>query len=133
MSMKYKNGFIALTTVLILSAIFLSLSISIATHAILNAGINVGAYTSAQSKALAEACVEYAQIELSRTLNYDGDESILIDDQSCYILPISGEGNTNRVIQTESIVDGFVYRIEVELSEIQPEMQIASYEAKVNF
>lgn len=131
--MKYQRGFIALTTVLVLSAIFLSLCISMASRAIGGADIGVLAYEADRTQDLAEGCVEYALLELHRSLNYAGDESILIDGAPCLILPILGTGNTNRVIQAQSSVSNHMYRVEVELSTVNPQIEIASWKPVTNF
>ena len=131
--MKYQQGFIALTSVLILSAIFLSLSIVIATHAISGSRVNISQYASNKAQILAESCVEYALSELQRSETYSGNEAVQIGDESCDILPIGGSGNSNRTIQTESTVLDHTYRLEVVVAEIDPDVQITSWEPVINF
>lgn len=131
--MKTNQGFMALTSVLVLSAIFLSLSISIATHAISGSKTNTSVHASNKAKFLAESCVEYALAELQRSALYDGDEQVQIGEESCDILTVQGTGNTDRIIQTESTVSGHVYRWEVVVSEIDPSIQITSWEPVTNF
>ncbi len=133
MKIIHNKGFIALASVLVLSAIFLSLSISTASQAINSTDNTSAIYAHAKAKRVAEGCVEYALIELSRTLNYEGNGSILIAEESCEILPIGGVGNNDRVVQVQSTVQGYVYKIEVVVSQISPEMQIGSFKAITNF
>lgn len=131
--MKEKNGFVALTAVLVLSAIFLSVSISIASHAISGSGSNTSLYASHKAKVSAASCVEYALLKMQRTEGYGGNEGILIDEEECEILSVSGT-ETERSIQVQSSVFEHVYRIEAITDETDPAvMEIASYEAVTNF
>ena len=131
--MKNNQGFIALTSVLVLSAIFLSLSISVASHAISGSKMNSSVYASNKAKILAESCVEYALSELQRSTSYVGGEQIVIGDESCDILTVEGTGNAQRTIQTESTVLEHTYRLEVVVSEVDPSIQISSWEPVINF
>lgn len=131
--MQYTRGFIALTSVLVISAIFLSISISITSRAISGSGMSVALYERDTAKYLAQACVEHAQQELLKTLNYIGEESVAVYDNSCDILTIEGIGNTDRIIKTESTFGDHTYRILVEIDEVSPHMIISSYERVASF
>lgn len=131
--MKNKKGFIALTTVLVLSAVFLSISIGVASRAISGATMSSSLYASNKAEILADGCAEYALLKLRRSLEYAGNESIEIDGTQCEILDIGGTGNTNRSIDVQSTVQGHVHRIRVLVEEISPTMKIASYEFVTSF
>ncbi len=128
-----KQGFIALTSILVLSAIFLSVSVSVAMRSIAQTGTSFGLSAAYTANSLSTLCVEYALIELTRTLNYTGDETIVLDGESCDILTISGSGNTNRTIQTISTVAEHTRRTEVVISEISPDIAIVSWESVTDF
>jgi len=125
--MKYTQGFIALTSVLILSAIFLSISISIASRAVSGTDASIALYERDKAKFLTEACIEYALMELQRTLNYEGDEGILVGDGSCTVRPVTGMGNENRSVEVESTVGAHTYRMVVDVDEISPLMNVGSH------
>lgn len=131
--MKYTQGFIALSSVLILSAIFLSISISIASRAISGSDTSIALHEKEHARFQAESCIGYALLELQRTLNYQGDEGILIHGGSCTIHAIGGDGNENRTVQAESTVGSHTYRIEAVVGEISPELTIASWERVESF
>jgi len=125
--MKTKTqGFIAITSVLILSAIFLSITISIASRAITVSLTSVAFYERDQARFLAHACEEYALIELERTLDYQGEEVILIGDRQCEILNIGGSGNTNRSLRVRSEVGSHVFYIEDVIEEVSPRLVIST-------
>lgn len=108
--MKKTRGYIALTSVLILSAVFLAIGIGLLSRSITSSQVSISFLAHSRAKVLAESCAEYALIELLRTLNYEGDASILVDDRSCTILPIVREGENGRHIMVEADVDGYMYR-----------------------
>lgn len=131
--MKNTQGFIALTSVLILSAIFLSVTITIASRAITESGTNNAFWERETSMYLATACIEYARLELQRTLDYRGNEGILISDRLCEILDIEGSGNTDRIIRVQSTVGSHTYRIEEIIESVSPSMVITSSKRVTNF
>jgi len=131
--MKSMKGFIALTSVLVLSAILLSITISVASRSISTAEISTGNSAKHKARILARSCAEHALVELQRTLNYSGNESLTIDGESCDILSISGTGNTNRVIQAKSEVFGYIQKLEIMVSEVSPDVTITSWDEVTSF
>lgn len=131
--MKNSQGFIALTAVLIVSAIFLSMSISTASRAISRADTNTALYEQDRAYYRAEGCVEHALLELERQLDYLGDGGIIVDGGFCYIRLIQGAGNSNRILETESTAGSHTYRIRVDIESISPQMKIRSYERVAHF
>jgi hypothetical protein len=81
----------------------------------------------------AEACAEHALMELRRTLDYAGDERILVGDGSCDILTILGEGNKNRTIEVQSGTDELMYRMRVVAETTSPDVTITSFERVPSF
>lgn len=130
---KNNQGFIALTSVLILSAIFLLISISVASRGISGFGTSVAFNQRDTAKYLASACIEYAHMELQRTLDYRGNESIIMDDGTCQILDIKGSGNTDRILQVQSTVGEHTYRIEDIIETVSPNMLVTSSKRVTNF
>lgn len=127
------KGFMALSTVLILSAILVSIVIGVSIRSISRAMVSLDEEASKRAQVLSESCAEYALIELERTFEYAGDQSIMIGTDSCTIEPIEGSGNTNRTVYTESTVSGHISRIRVVVSEISPELIITSWERGTSF
>ena len=130
---QYARGFIALTSVLILSAIFLSMSISVASRAISESNTAFAFQEHNTARYVARACLEYARMKLERTLDYQGNEGILIHGQSCQILNIEGVGITNRTLRVESIVGAYTYRIEEIIETVSPHMVITSSKRVIHF
>jgi hypothetical protein len=130
---KDTKGFIAISSVLILSAIFLSITISMASRAITVSDASMAFRERDIARFQAHSCEEHALNELERTLDYQGNEVILIGDGSCEILNIEGSGNTNRIVRVQSIVGSHTYRIEDTIEQVSPHMVIASSELMTQF
>ncbi len=131
--MKKSKGFIALTSVLILSVIFLSVTVSMATRAISGAFLTTAAIERDTAEQYGMACVEYALLELQRTVDYVGDDSIELDGGSCEIFTIQGSGVNDRVLHVESAVGSHIYRAEMVIESVSPQLLITSYERVAQF
>lgn len=128
-----KKGFIALTAVLIMGALFLSISIGITSRSILGVDESIGLLQSQQAQKISEACVEFVLIELLRTLQYTGGQTLAIGAGSCDILSIVGSGNDNRQIQIVTTVGEYVHRVEVEVSVSNPDLELVSWNTVIDF
>ncbi len=130
---KHQSGFIAISTVLILSAIFLSISLGMAVRAISGIDASTGFHQAEAARLLALGCRDYARMELLRTLDYAGNESILIDGNTCEIFDIQGSGNEDRILMTEGTVGNHTVRMKDVIEQISPNMIILSSERVVSF
>jgi len=72
------SGFVALISVLILSAIILSISIGLSLRSVEESKISLAEQESNKALALATLCAEQALMKLEKSLNYSGNESIII-------------------------------------------------------
>jgi len=130
---KNQNGFIALISVLIVGAVVLVVSIGISLRSVDESNMSLDEQESHRALALANLCAEQALMKLESSLNYNGNESIIVGDESCDILTIGGAGNLTRTVKTSSVVSGYTRRIKVEVSRISPIMQISSWESVGSF
>lgn len=125
--MKNEKGFIAITSILIVSAIVLAIGIGVSLRAIGETDMSLGEELSIRALNLADACAEDAMLKLKNNLSYSGDESIVIDgSNSCDILLVEGSGNNNRIIKTESLVGGYKRKVKVEITTVSP-LNVASW------
>ena len=130
--MSNQRGFIAVTSVLILSTLFLSLIIGIGISSIEATKYDIA--TQYQSKAIlsSQACAEYAMMQIASELHYTGDEEISVSGETCAVLEIEELGNT-RTIHTSSTINGYTHRVIVEVSDISPTVVIDSYKSVTSF
>lgn len=131
--MKKNKGFIAITSIIIISAILLSVSIGISYRSMARAQSNFSSSSYHEANYLSERCAEYALLELERTLGYSGEEEISTVEGSCNILEVLGNGNTNRIIMTTGTVLEHMAKTRIVISEIYPIMTISSWDTVADF
>ena len=119
---KLNQGFIAISTVLVLSAIFLSISLGMSLRAIAGTDVSIALNEREKARLLAHGC-----------LDYGGNEGILIGEGACEIFNIEGSGNNNRILMVESTIGEHTVRIKDVIEQISPNMIILSSERVVSF
>lgn len=127
------RGFIALTSILIIGALILTISIGLSLRSIGETQISLAEQESHRALALANLCAEAALMKLESVLNYGGNESMAVGGQSCDIMSIEGSGNLNRIVKAKSTVSGHTKKVKVVVSRISPVMQITSWEEVADF
>lgn len=127
------NGFIALISILIVGAVILSISIGVSLRSLGETAISLGQQHSNRALALATVCAETALMKLESVLNYSGNESIIVNGDSCDILAVGGSGNLNRTVEAQSTVSGYTRKIRVEVGRVSPKLQISSWEEVAGF
>ena len=125
------NGYIALISVLVISAVGVAAAISLI---LLGLGSSRTSFTfeqSNQAKALANTCAEEALNRLRLDINYSGNETINLGQGACFINSIIINGS-QRTIQVEGTVAAVVRRLRI-LAQVQPSMQIISWQELAEF
>lgn len=127
--LKIQKGFIALTTVLIISAIVLMVGIGLSLRSINEAEMSLQGNLSLQAHYLANLCAEQALMRLKEDSNYTGDETINMENGSCQILPIEG----NWIVKVSATSFDQVNKIKILIDQINPEMIIDSWSEVADF
>lgn len=128
-----QQGFTTLLAVMIISAIMITISIGVPLRSLDELKMSYGEQESARALNMANLCAEQALMKLLAVLNYAGSETVTVGSYSCDILAISGSGNTNRTIQAQSTVSGYTAKVEVNVSQLSPIMEISSWEVVSDF
>ena len=123
------EGFIALTTILIILAVSLIVGLSIALLSINEAMMGLKKTQSSQAYYLANLCAEQALMGLKEDINYPGNETIEIEGGSCQILPIEG----NWTIKTFANFQNQIKKIKMVVSQVNPQMLISSWQEVTDF
>lgn len=131
--MKKEQGFIALSAVLILSVIFLTLLTGAVIRSIGLSKSVTAMQASTASASLAHACVTHALTEITQNLEYGGDEQRMFSSGSCQIFPIDDALPDEREVRVEAEVDGHVYRLVVDVAQLSPDVVIHSYQSVISF
>jgi len=132
-SKERKGGYIALILVLIVSGITLLIAISANLLGISESNMGLQKAQSSQAFYLANLCAEEALIKLKQDLEYPGNETLVISEGVCSILPVEGSGNQNRIINTIGTVSGQVRKTKIIISKMSPKVIIASWQEVINF
>ena len=131
--MKHQQAYIALITILIISAVTLLIVASAGLFGISETEMGLIEDQSTQSYYLANACAEYALERLKNNINYAGDETLDIDDGSCYIYLPEGNGNEDRIIKVTGTLANQTRKVKIIIQEINPLMVIGSWQEVSEF
>ena len=122
MTNKKFDGFVSIITIIILlivgSVIILMSYLVNSDSYVTNNNIN----NYFKSRVVAQSCMEIALNKLKINNSYLGDEEIQIGSDSCSIEPITGTGNTNRLVKVNSNILETNYSIEALVLEINPKI-----------
>lgn len=122
-----KNGYIALITLLLVGAIVLIAVIAI-TFVSLNQKSGIISHNrTIKNYYLANACANYAILQLQKNLEYQGHETLTIDENLCQVEAVSGSGNFSRIIITSSQINNQMKKIKIELEQVKPMTIIKSW------
>jgi hypothetical protein len=127
------RGFIALTSLVIISAIVLAISVGVSLRSTDGAKTGMEQEFSARALAAAHRCAEEALMRLKEDLQYGGGQSIIEMGESCDILPVAGSGNTNRTVETQSTISGRAKKIRVVAAQINPLLIIDTWDTIPDF
>ena len=132
--MRNQKGFIALISVLIIGAVVLVISIGLSLRSIGETNMALNEESSNRAASLSDACAENALLKLKTNLSYTGGETVTVQSGlTCQILTISGSGNINRTIQTQSTVSGYTSKTQVIVTQVRPNTVISSWEKVSDF
>lgn len=128
-----QKGYIALILILIVLGITLMIAISANLLGISEGDMGLRKSQSSEAFYLANLCAEDALMKLKRNLGYSGNETLIVGEGSCNILPLEGSGNTNRIVKTTGNIYNQTRRIKIQVDMVNPKMKISSWQEVVNF
>lgn len=127
------RGFIALISVLIISAVLVLLAISAGQLSIGELKMTLQRNQALQSYYLAHACAEEALMKLKEDLTYVGSETLNINEAACDILNVEGEGNKDRIVKIESTAFNQTKKIKIKIDQVNPQYDIAFWQEVSDF
>jgi len=127
------RGYIALISVLIISATILLIAIGVSQFGISQSKMTIQKSQASESYYLAQACAENALMKLKEDLGYRGNEVLNIEGNSCTVLPVEGSGNKNRLVKTSSNAYNQTRKIKIEINRVNPTMNIKSWQLVTSF
>ncbi len=127
------KGYIALISILIISALVVLLSTTASIFGIAESDLGLQERQSWESFYLSSACVEEALMRLKEDLEYSGGDILTLSNGTCEILPLIGTGNEDRIIKVVAEVNNQVRKFKVEINRVNPETNINSWSEVANF
>lgn len=125
---KISRAYITLLTVIILSSIAAVMITTVLIISTENFQANQRLRQTLEAKALAETCAEFAISKLKDNLAYAGSESLSLSYGTCNVQAITGSGNSNRTITTDSTVGSSIRREQVVITTVDPLTTISSWQ-----
>ncbi len=130
---KTQKGYIALISILIVSGVTLLIAISTSLFGISESDMGLQKSQSSETFYLASLCAEDALMKLKNDLKYPGNETLIIGEGSCTILKLKGGGNYDRVIKTTGTIYNQTRKIRIEITQVNPKMEINSWQEVTSF
>jgi len=123
------RGFIALITIFIILSILLLLGLSFGFLAISETQMSLDKTQSSQAYFLANLCAEQVLMKLKENINYQGNETINIDNGNCQVLQIEGQW----IIKVQGNFQNDVKKMRISVSQVNPQMIIDSWQEVADF
>lgn len=127
-----KDGYAALMGVLVVGAVSASAVLSMLLLGIQSSQTSFTVQQSAQSRELADACVEEALQEIRDDGGYTGSESLSLSMGECQYA-VTSSGGQSRTITSEGATGSIVRKVQLEIDGINPEINITSWQEVADF
>lgn len=111
--MRTNQGFIAITTAIILSMLTLVIALSLGQSLLISRGNKLDYYLKRSTHFLAQTCLDTALLELSKNKSFVGNATTTLDvGQECGILPVETSG-LNKIIKARAEINGIVTNLKL--------------------
>ncbi len=130
--MRHSNGYITLISVLVVGAVGIAVTVSLLLLGLDSSRTSFAYEQSNQAKGLANACAEAALQTIRDNTSYVGTGNIALGQGNCSYT-VSSEGGENRTITATGIVDIINRKVEVVIDDINPQINIASWQEVADF
>lgn len=126
------KGFSTLLAVIIFSAVSLTTVLSLSIAVLSYSRISASFSASFKAKALAEACLEQALMEIRRDTNHLGTTIFSLDGNPCTYTVIDIGGNT-REVRSEASFSGVTKKIIANINQLYPKITLSSWDEVADF
>lgn len=126
------NGYIALTSILIISAIVLLIALSTGLLSISELNMGLEKNQSAEAYYLASACAEQGLQEIRNSDSFTGTGNLSLENGNCSY-DVSQTGGENRTVEASGIVNNIIRKIKISLDTINPNINITSWQEVPDF
>lgn len=128
----YSKGYITLISVLVVGAVGVAITVSLLLLGLGSSRTSFAYEQSNQAKALANACAEEALQTIRNNTSYVGTSGFDLGQGSCSYT-VTNEGGENRTITAVGVVGIINRRVEVVIGDINPQINIVSWQEVADF
>lgn len=129
---KNNQGYIVIYSIIIVSAIVTAIIFSTSWISLVSVKTSHILADSKQGKALANACAETALQNIRNDINFNSSGNLTTNRNNCSYT-VFNQGGTNRLIEVESSVFGSVSKIKILTDQINPKINITSWQEVADF
>jgi len=123
-----RNGYTFLLSVLFVGAIAAAVTSTMLLLGWVTLRNSATLERSSKAFEMAMTCGEHGLIELLEDSQYSGDQIIVSDDGTCWVLPVGGSGNENRSLCVEGIYKDVTRRMEIIIQRLLPSIRIYAWQ-----
>ncbi|MBI4101603.1 MAG: hypothetical protein HY443_01390 [Candidatus Nealsonbacteria bacterium] len=127
------KGYIAIISTLIISAVLLLATLAGVNSGIVQSKMAFQKNQFSENYYLAQACAEEALMRLKENSAYSGSETINLDQNSCQILFVEKGKSQARTVKVSGSLYNLAKKMKIEVSRINPLMEIQSWEELADF
>jgi len=100
-----QKGFIALTSVIVISVLLLAITVRLGFSAFFNRLDVLDSESKERSSALAEACVDTAILNIARNAAYNpSNQVVAVGSDQCTIVSVTSSGS-QKIIKTQAVIN----------------------------
>ena len=128
-----ENGYVTLISVLVIGAIGVAVGVSLISLGLSASRTSFSLEQSNQTKALANACAEEALQQIrDQPLSFSGTDNLALGRGNCTYTVTAGSGE-DRTIEASGTVDTIVRKVEISIDQINPTINITSWQEVAEF
>ncbi len=127
-----QEGYITFMSILIVSVVGIAVAVSLIS---LGLGISRTSFAleqSNQTKGITNACVEEALQEIRNSTQFTGSGNLTLTQGACSYT-VTSQGGQNRTITASGTVNNITRRVEVIIDQINPTIQVVSWQEVDSF
>ncbi len=123
MILKSNQGFIALTSVIIISVLLMGMVLTLNAASYLGRSAILNGEYKNRSREIAEACVDAVRLKLAGDISYIGSDSLRITtafgaELCSYDVDIDPQSNNNKIIRAQTTAQNMYTNVEVKVKKL---------------
>jgi len=126
------GGYVALLSVLVVGAIGLSIAVTLLVLGVGSARTSFSEEQANQARGLADACAEDALQEIRDSTTFTGSGGFSLGQGTCSYT-VTNTGGQARNIEASGTVDNVTRKVEIDIDQINPTINITSWQEVADF